>query len=51
MAKNSRARSLLRESVRKKGLTGSLGGDEAAADDIAGALQGKMCPLCKKITS
>lgn len=51
MAKNSRARTLLRDSVRKKkGLTGSLGGDEALADDIGGALQGKMYPLCKKIT-
>lgn len=47
MAKNSRARTLLKDSVRKKGLTGSLGGDEAAADDIGHALQGKMCPRAR----
>jgi len=52
MAKRSRARTLLRDSVRKKkGLSRSLRGDEAAADYIRGALQGKICPLCKKITA
>lgn len=52
MAKNNRLRILLRDSVRKnKGLTRSPGGDGAAADDIGRAPQGKMCPLCKKITS
>lgn len=38
MAKNSRARTLLRDSLRKKkGLTGSLGGDEAARGEAGGA--------------
>lgn len=52
MSKNSRGRTLLGGTLlRKDGLTGSLGGDEAAADDTGGALQGKRSPLCRKITS
>lgn len=48
MAKNNRARTLLRDSVRKKDLTESLEGDEAAADHLGHA---KMCPMCKEMTS
>lgn len=52
MSKNSKGRILLGWTLlRKDGLTGLLGGDEAAAEDTGAALQGKRSPLCRKINS